>query len=267
MTVLSILACKILQDEIVWLLSNDSEIDNILVVESDNISEFTKKLDEQYVPYEILPHDKVPDKVEENDEDKLNVVVNFREVALHMILNRLRSEIYKNIEEMTPYSNGILLFYGLCGNVLGKVEEDFPVDKCGSIVRILKDNEGWIVDDCIAATVGGCVKYSNLLKECNKEPAFFLTPMFANSWKEFPLTGYDFDTDPEEALRLTKMINDLGGYSRAAKVNTGLMYVKDFDERVEEYAEMFGYSIFEINGDQEIFENCYRSLKNELEIM
>ncbi|AFV22783.1 hypothetical protein Mpsy_0572 [Methanolobus psychrophilus R15] len=266
MTVLSILGCKILQDELVWLLSNDPNIDNILIVENKNIFEFTRKLDEQYIPYEILPLDKISNKLEETDENKVTIVVNFLEVALHMLLNKLKSEVYQNMREMITFSSGILVLYGLCGNVLGDVEKDFSMESDGCVVRILKDNSGRIVDDCIAASVGGCANYFKLITENTKEPAFFLTPMFAASWKEFPLTGYDFDSNPEEALRLTKMILGLAGYSRVAKVNTGLTYVKDFDERVEEYAKLFGYSMFEISGSQEIFENCYQSIKNELNI-
>jgi hypothetical protein len=267
MTVLSILSCKILQDEIVWILSNDRNIDNILVVENKNISEFTEKLDDQQINYSITPIENIPNILENDDESKLTVVVNFREVALHMLLNKLESDVYQNIREMVPFSSGILLFYGLCGNVLGRVENDFSMEMDGCTVRILKDKSGRIVDDCIAATVGGCAKYFKLITENSKEPAFFLTPMFASSWKEFPLTGYDFDSNPEEALRLTKMVNDASGYKRVGKVNTGLTYVKDFNEKVEEYAKMFGYSIFEINGNQEIFEKCYQSIKNELDIL
>jgi hypothetical protein len=267
MTVLSILGCKILQDELVWLLSNDSDIDNILIVENENIYEFTEKLDEQHIHYEILPLDKISNKLEDTDENKVTIVVNFLEVALHMLLDKLKSEVYQNMREMITFSSGILLFYGLCGNVLGDVEKDFSMESDGCVIRILKDNTGRVVDDCIAATVGGYANYFKLITESTKEPAFFLTPMFATSWKEFPLTGYDFDSNPEEALRLWKMVNDIAGYSRVAKVNTGLTYVEDFDEKVEEYAKLFGYSIFEISGNQEIFENCYQSIKNELGII
>ncbi len=264
MTVLSILGCEILQDELVWLLSNDCKINNILIVENENISEFTEKLDEQHISYDIVPFENISNILEENDESKLTVVISFLELALHMFPKQLKSEVYQNIREIIPFSNGILLFYGLCGNALGDVEKDFSMEKDGCVVRILRDDDNRIVDDCIGATVGGCANYFKLLTENSKEPAFFLTPMFANSWKKIPLTGYDFDSNPEEALKLTKMINDLAGYSRVAKVNTGLTYVKDFDEKVEEYAKLFGYSVFEICGGQEIFEKCYLSIKDEM---
>ena len=262
MPVMSIISCKIMQDEIVWLFANDSEIDKIVIVENNNISEFTSKLNEQHVSHEIVPFEKMTDILGETDEYESIVIVNILELGLHAVPKTLKSEVYQSIREMIPFSDGILLFYGLCGNVLGKVEEDFCLEKDGCIVRILRDDER-IVDDCIGATVGGGANYLKLLKTHSKEPAFFFTPMYASSWKE--LLGFaKYHSDPEKALNMAKMVNDLAGYSRVAKVNTGLTYVKDIDAKIEEYASLFGYSTFEISGNQEIFEKCYLSMKDEI---
>lgn len=264
MTTLSILGCKIFQDEIVWLLDNDPDVKNIVIVENENIPEFTEKLDDQQVSYSIVPLEKIPSALGDADKDKLTVVVNLVELGLHWVPNDLKVEVYKNIEEMSPYSDGILVFYGLCGNVLGKVEEDFPVDKCGSIVRILRDDDDRIVDDCIAATVGGCAKYLKLLTEHGKEPAFLFTPMYAQSWREL-LKVHQYHSDPGESLKMAKMMHDASGYSRVARVNTGLTYVQNIDEKIEEFAEIFdGYGIFEIEGNQDIFKKCYHSIKDEI---
>jgi hypothetical protein len=43
-----------------------------------------------------------------------------------------------------------------------------------------------------------------------------------------------------------------------------LTYVKDIDEKIEEYAKLFGYSTFEISGTQEIFENAIFPLRKKL---
>jgi hypothetical protein len=51
------------------------------------------------------------------------------ELGLHAVPKRLKSEVYQNVREMIPYSNGILIFYGFCGNVLGNIEEDFCLEK------------------------------------------------------------------------------------------------------------------------------------------
>ncbi len=262
MPVMSIISCKIMQDEIVWLFTNDSEINKIVIVENENISEFTEKLDEQRVSYEITPVENLQSVLEIVETNKFTVVVYIMELGLHAVPKTLKSEVYQSIREMIPFSDGILLFYGLCGNVLGKVEEDFCLEKDGCIVRILRDDVR-IVDDCIGATVGGGVNYLKLLKAHSKEPAFFFTPMYASSWKE--LLGFaKYHADPEKAFKMAKMVNDLAGYSRVAKVNTGLTYVKDIDAKIEEYANLFGYSTFEVSGNQEIFEKCYGSIKDEI---
>jgi Protein of unknown function (DUF1638). len=251
-----------MQDEIVWLFSNDPEINKIIIVENNNISEFTEKLNEQQVSHEIIPFEKIPDILVETGECESIVVVNLLELGLHAVPKTLKSEVYQSIREMIPFSDGILLFYGLCGNVLGKVEEDFCFEKDGCIVRILRDDER-IVDDCIGATVGGGSNYLKLLKTHSKEPAFFFTPMYASSWREL-LSIDKYNPDPEKAFKMAKMVNDMAGYSRVAKVNTGLTYVKDIDAKIDEYANLFGYSTFEVSGNQEIFEKCYFSIKDEI---
>lgn len=264
MTLLSILGCKIFQDEIVWLLSNDPQVEKIIISENDSILEFTEKLDEQHTPYSIVPFEKIPHVLENVDKDKLTVVVNLLELGLHWVPNDLKLDVYDAIKKMTPYSNGILVFYGLCGNVLGKIEEDFNQEKDTCVVRILRDDDDRIVDDCIAATVGGCAKYLKLLTKHGKEPAFLFTPMYAQSWREV-LKVHQYDSDPEESMKMAKMINDASGYKRVAKVNTGLEYVKDIDKKIEEFAELFGgYDIFELEGHLDIFEKCYLSIKDEM---
>jgi len=265
MTVLSILGCKILQDEIVWLITNDSQIKRILIVENKNILEFIEKLDEQHICYSIVPFKKLPQILQNIDKNELIVVINLMELGLHAVPKKLKSEVYQSVREMIQFSNGILIFYGLCGNVLGNVEEDFCLEKDGCTVRILRDDER-IVDDCIGATVGGGANYLKLLKTHSKEPAFFFTPMYASSWREL-LSIDKLHPDPEKALKMAKKVNDLAGYSRVAKLSTGLIYVKDIDQKIEEYAKLFGYSIFEIDGNQEIFEKCYLSIKDEINIV
>ncbi len=261
MALLGIPACKILQDEIVWLLANDPDVDNIVVTASNNIREFVEKLDEQQLSYDVIPFEKLTTALRNYDQDQFTVVVDLLELGLHEFPKKLRSTVYERIGQMTSLFDGILIFYGLCGNVLGNAEEELGTDDC--IVRILKDNEQNIVDDCIGATVGGGTQYRELLKTHAKQPAFFFTPMYANSWKEF----FDFeryDPDPGKALEMAKMVNDCAGYSRVAKVSTGLEYVKDIDAKIKEFADLFGYTTFEVPGNQDIFRDCYFSIKNEI---
>ncbi len=59
MTVLSILDCKILQDQMIWFITNDSQLKRILIVENKEIFELTEKLDEQCICYNIVSFKKL----------------------------------------------------------------------------------------------------------------------------------------------------------------------------------------------------------------
>lgn len=42
-----------MQDEIIWILENDSSIDEIIVVENENIRGFTEKLNKENLQYKM----------------------------------------------------------------------------------------------------------------------------------------------------------------------------------------------------------------------
>lgn len=97
MTVLSILACKILQDELVWLLDNDSQVEEVIIAANGNISEFTEKLGELHITHKIIPFEKIPHALEKINKNKLTVVVNIMELGLHAVPKELKSRVYQSI--------------------------------------------------------------------------------------------------------------------------------------------------------------------------
>lgn len=86
-----------------------------------------------------------------------------------------------NYENVT-FSDGLLLLYGLCGNVLKNIEKDFKHIDC-SIV-LLRDFEGNPVDDCICATLGDDQTFMEVIKNVRGKRAFMLTPMWAANWEK-----------------------------------------------------------------------------------
>ena len=266
MPVMSIISCKIMQDEIVWILENDSSIDEIIVVESKNIREFTEKLDKVNLQYKTLSLEEVsPLPKIESDCQKYTVLIHIMELGLHRNPKELKNKVYETIDILAPFSSGILLFYGLCGNVLGDVEKDFEANSLSCPVRILKDKNNRIVDDCIGATVGGVNNYLRILKSVSDVGTYLFTPMYGNSWREF-IQLDKLNRDPAKALKLMKKTHEMIGYKRVAKINTGLEYTENFDVSIREFAELFDFEILEFDdGNQKIFEDCYHELKVEIE--
>jgi hypothetical protein len=259
---MTILSCKILQDEILHLLENDKSVDEIIVIKGKEEKEFIAKLDQFNFEYTNLELEDIPTISERKNTEKFIVQIYFMELGLHEFPKTLQAGIYEIIKELTLYSDGILLFYGLCGNVLAKVEKDFADQEKSCPVRILK-NEGRIVDDCIGATLGGTEEYLKSLKQFSDIGTFFFTPMYAHSWRKIMRVD---SKESGQTIEMLKEMNKITGYKRVAKIQTCLPYTIGFDKTVEEFARIFDFEIVEINGNQVIFENCYNSMKELLGI-
>lgn len=266
MPLMSIISCKIMQDEIIWILENDSFIDEVIVVESENVREFIEKLNKVNLQYKILSLKEISLLPEiKNDCRKYTVLIHLMELGLHRSPKELKIKVYETISTIAPFSSGILLFYGLCGNVLGDVEKDFEQCSISCPVRILKDKDHRIVDDCIGATVGGVNNYLRILKSVSDAGTYLFTPMYSEGWREI-LDLNKLSKDPAKALKLMKKTHEMIGYKRVAKINTGLEYTENFDDSVREFADLFDFEILEFDdGNQEIFEYCYYELKAEIE--
>jgi hypothetical protein len=257
MPVISIIGCRMFEDEIVHLLENDPEIEKIIVVKNEDCSGIMRKMMEAGIPHKMLPLEEIPEKQEGKG---LTLVIYVLELALHAIPENLKKTVYSQVEIMAPRSDGILLFYGLCGNVLGKIEEDFKALGCK--IFILKEENGEIVDDCIGAVLGGRGRYLEVLKSCKGIGTFFLTPMWAANWREMIRTA-GLSKDPDD-INMSKFVFDYAGYKRVARINTGLAYEKEFEACVREFSALFDFEITDLEGTMKLVESCYTKTKTSV---
>ncbi|MCQ1534915.1 DUF1638 domain-containing protein [Methanosarcina sp. KYL-1] len=265
MPVMCMISCRILEDEILWVLENDPSIDEVAVVENGNCRGLLAKLKTAGFPHKVLPQDEIP-KLSPAAGDapgKYTVLVYMLELALHERPEKLKNKVYETVEMLASGSSGILLFYGLCGNVLGNVEEDFASRLPDCPVRILRDDACRVVDDCIGATLGGSAQYLKVLKSVSNVGTYLFTPMYSAAWEEF-LHVDKLHKDPEKALKMMKKTHEITGYGRVAKLKTGLSYTENFDENIMEFADLFGFEVIELEGNQKVFDKCYRELKAEI---
>lgn len=260
MPVITILGCRIFEDEVIHIIEKDPELKQIIVLENENNSGLLRKLQELQYPVAVMPLEKIEKIAERKDNSSFILVVDLLEFSLDGFPDKLREVVYEKLEEMQEYSDSILLMYGLCGNVLGSVEKDFEASGCP--VFILKDKAGEIVDDCVGAVLGG---RGNFLSKLKSEGAgtYFLTPVGAAYWKEI-LVASRVTPDPEN-VEMTKMVFDYSGYKNAAKINTGLCYEKEFETKVKEFADMYNFEIINMEGSPELIENCYFKVKKALQ--
>lgn len=264
MRIMSIISCKIFEDEIIHLVEHDEEVGEVLILKNESSEEIIRKFGEICCPCQELSLKNVEAfrclKDEKHvDDEGLMLVLNILDIAgMGKMRARLKMKVYDAILRMSLFSDGILLFYGLCGNLFKDLEEDFRYLKCP--LTLLRDPEGNIVDDCICAALGGKRAFMEIIKEFRGERVFMLTPMWAANWEKMVVAnGFARDL---ETLDESKLVFRAARYSRVAKINTGLNYQQNFESRVREFAAFYDFEITELETDQALFEKCYNELKH-----
>ncbi|MEM0448451.1 MAG: DUF1638 domain-containing protein [Methanomassiliicoccales archaeon] len=234
--VLGVIGCPILEDELIYAISQDPDISRLYVVICDDSRNFLRKLGliQNCPPVEIIDMQGIAEVVKGQG---LRLLIIMKSMALHEDPQRLRQEVLSTLSQISPYCNSVLLFYGLCGNAF----RIHPSEDCREIksVHILCDRQGRTVDDCIAAVLGGTDGYYNLLR---KFPGvFYLTPAWAENWKEM-ITKMEITRGVEgQSLETLKWLFDLAGYRKALKLDTGLGDRAIFEEKVDEFVNTFGF--------------------------
>lgn len=284
MPVLSIVACEILEDELVYVLSKDPEIKRLFVVENRNSFRFIKKLRYENLKPFTFSSDKLYPTISEinreslgsfvrkfsniplckkisdlifNKEKKqeLTVVVNLLRKTLHSDIDLLQSEVYLNAKEMSKISNGILLFYGKCGFSSEKVQAELQQLDCP--VYFLRDDGRNVVDDCISIALGGNEIYTKTMLSGNGKGAIYATPMVLSDLNE---TNYKFS---ESYKKISKYLNS-PMYSLLFKINNPNYKDVNFHRNVSEFAKIFDMNIINVNGTMKIAINSYMEAKTDI---
>ncbi|MDD3043240.1 MAG: DUF1638 domain-containing protein [Methanosarcinaceae archaeon] len=276
MPVLSIIACGMLEDELAYVLSQDRDLQQLILVENRECQSLLRKLKAGTCLPRTAPLDRVPmllnnghgtelrkalnplhqlhffkklhDKMKIKGARQVTAVVNVLRLGLHVDLELLKSEVYENIRKMAPFSDGILLFYGTCGNALGKLEEDFAGFGCP--LYFLKDKSGETVEDCISLALGGNEAYAEAMLACRGVGTIYLTPLWALNWKKM-------EEEAGGSPDLNKRYLQNSHYGWTAKINTGLPCGPDFHKNVRDFARSFGMEILEREGSPEVAKRSY----------
>ncbi|MDI9394257.1 MAG: DUF1638 domain-containing protein [Euryarchaeota archaeon] len=256
MTVMGIIGCRVFEDEIVHVLSNDPEVERIYLVKNkENIGLLNKLRTQGFEPV-VLPIYEIRDCLEQRNNE-FSVIVQLQEIGLHIDPARLKNQTYTNLNQMVGIADGILLFYGVCGRAFSRVKEDFPHTNSLQLLEDRSTGESSLpLVDCIAVALGGNSRYLETLKRYSD--AFFLTPMWAVNWRS-AFRGDDkcgFEFTPESLRKL--------GYRKIVRVNTGLSYEPDFEKKIEEFASNFGFEVIELEGSTETAQKSYNAMQNIL---
>lgn len=214
-----------LEDELTSILA-DGDIRQLIIVDSAEQQQLARKLRSQNRPFLIADFDKAAALAVKSRQrtyagkqstqrrglfnqlltrrsvHDLVAVVNVLRLGLHVDSKLLKQAVYRQIECMAGFSDGIFVLYGIC-DALRTLERDFN-GRCP--LFFLADDEGKTVDDCIALALGGNQAYGDVLTN-DKDIVLFFTPMWAAHWQDLP--------DDYSLLKYVR-------FRKIAKVDTGL---------------------------------------------
>jgi hypothetical protein len=272
MPTLSIISCRMLEDEIVHLLSSDREVEELLLLDGKEIQSLSRKLKSQNRPHILLSWESIGSHLQEKQRRPdgllsrlgirsspakgLTVVVSLLRLGLHSDLELLRTAVYDEIRRLSAFSDGMLIFYGRCGDSLAHIQEDLADLSCP--LFFLADDQGQRIDDCIATALGGNEEYDRTLSE-HKDVAVFLTPMWASSWR----TMREEIASQGSGRDLRAMLNG-SGLKKVAKIDTGLAFEKGFEEKVDGFAQEFSLERIDLPGGTSVAERSYERAKSSL---
>ena len=270
MPVLSILACRMLEDELASLLSADREVRELLLVDGKDSLSISAKLKVQNRPHLLLSLEEIALHLQDKKSGKagifsirkrrraeeLAVVVRPLALGLHSDLDRLRTAAYDGIQSLCPFSDRILIFYGKCGGFLANLERDLPDLPCP--ISFLADESGARIEDCIALALGGNECYDRALAE-HQDAALFMTPMWASNWRKM---GQE-DAAAGKGRDLSATIR-ASGMKKVVQIDTGLRFEPGFEEKVDEFARNFGLQRIDMPGRTALAKSCYEKAKASL---
>jgi hypothetical protein len=254
---LGIIGCRMFEDEIAYIISKDSGISRIYIVDNDDSSDLVNKLTSMSLKGTISTIDE-KEMSSASAPGALSVLIWIKPMALHSSPDKLREDILGSLKKMENACGSILLFYGLCGNAFKHITKDTA--ECKVPVIILKDVGDKIVDDCIGTVLGGTEEYYQQLKKSSG--TFFLTPMWASNWRElFHKVQILPDSSDIEGARY---IFQAVGYKKVCKLDTKLGDQERFENEIDEFAGLFDFEKGSVPCTMEVVDVSYQRSKDAL---
>jgi hypothetical protein len=238
--VLGVIACPILEDELVYSISKDDEISDICLLDNRHARSIKPKLLRKNIEHRTVGEEDFLSGSVTMGKDGYSIAIWMMDLGLHEEPADLKDALRESMLKMQERADALVLYYGLCGNGLKDIDV-WAKDNLRIPMTIIRDGEGNIVDDCVAAAIGGTKKYLALLR---KYPGImYFTPAFATNYDDLLgrmelFKGVDTGDDT-----MLKMVFEMADYHEVMKIDTGLGDQDEFQAATEKFADRLGFEI------------------------
>lgn len=256
---LGMIVCPMLEDEAIYNIRNDPEIDHVYLVQTAFNGTIIPKMRQHGVEYESISQ--ATALKGDFPKDEYNVIIWVMFMGLHEDINMLNFEVTNQIITMMSSVDSIMLYYGRCGRGLDNIckwaSTNIPIP-----VMIFRNRDGSICDDCICIPIGGTERYLKLLR--TYPGRLYFTPAMASNFEGFLSSMELFNGIDTRNTEIMKIILDMAGYTEVMEVQTGLGDQENFRKNTLDFCEKYSLVHTEIEegwATKDITDMNYRNAK------
>ncbi len=244
--VMCVIACPMLEDELIYNLIMDPEKKNIYLVDSKPSKSLKEKLNKNSISYSLIDEYSFMNGIDHIDKEEFNIVILMNDLGLH----EEPKELKEKLEEQVLFLNGkydvIAFYYGTCGNAMWDLSKFAAEHNMETSVLIFRDNEDKVCDDCVGVAVGGQKQYIKLLKTYTG--MLLTTPAIATNWEDF-LMASDMMKGTKGDINMMKWLFELCGYKYAVKIDTGLGDREKYQSSAEDMCREMNLELIDAEGE------------------
>ncbi|MBI4772944.1 MAG: DUF1638 domain-containing protein [Deltaproteobacteria bacterium] len=252
MAKIGIITCQILELEFAHVLSADTEVSDVFVVDN----EFSAGLLSELKDHGKKPVHRLTTLKEfgKTSGDGHQVLIRVMEVGLHSVTKNLQRHVVSAVEEMAQHVESVLLGYGLCGNALDHAKDLFS--EVGVPVMLPMD-EDHPVDDCVGLIIGGRENY--YARQCECAGTMFMNAGFSRHWRKILDSDIPEELLPKKDMLLKRMMRD---YERSLLLPTKVLGEIEMMANIEAFNAKFGLRTESTPGTLALLEKAWQEAKN-----
>lgn len=244
--ILGVIACPMLEDELIYSMKNDPEEKNVYVLGTPYNGSLKRKLDANDVKYTDMDEWEFMNSDTAIDRTKFNIVIKMKNLALHAEPKILMNDLENDLTMIQGRVDAVAMYYGMCGNY-GMDLTKWAKEHVSFPVTTFRDCKGRVCDDCVGVAVGGLEGYQRLIKDYTG--VMLLTPAVATNWMDFlgasdMAKGLDV-LGPGDKKQQMKWLLEMCGYTSEVMIDTGLGIVseKEFEDAARDMSDSLGLKI------------------------
>ncbi|MBO6083689.1 MAG: hypothetical protein J6O90_01215, partial [Candidatus Methanomethylophilaceae archaeon] len=114
--ILGLIACPMVDDNLVYSLKKDSEEKNIVIIDNENNTSIKSKLEKAGIPFSTVVWNDIISRNYTLDGNRYTILIYMVNLGLHAEPEKLKSTVEELATDMQPFVDAIGFYLGTCGN-------------------------------------------------------------------------------------------------------------------------------------------------------